>query len=62
MAIQAPDIWLTYEEMEVLLESIHVYSRTADGKRCSSGQCVFLREKLLLLKRDGSALRIYPSR
>jgi len=62
MPIHGPDIWLTYEEMEILLESIHVYSRTADGKRCSSGQCDFLRDKLLLLKRDGSALRIYPSR
>ena len=59
MAIQAPDIWLTYEEMEVLLESIHIYSQTADGKRCSSGQCVFLREKLLQARLNGSALRIY---
>ena len=59
MAIQAPDIWLTYEEMEILLESIRAYSRTADGKRCSSGQCVFLREKLVQAKLNGSALRVY---
>lgn len=59
MAIQTPDVWLTYEEMEILLDSIHVYSRTADGKRCSSGQFVFLREKLLLARRNGSALRVY---
>ena len=62
MSIHGPDIWLTYEEIEVLLESIHAYSRTADNKRCSSGQCDFLRDKLLLLKRDGSTLRMYPSR
>ena len=59
MAIQTPDIWLTYEEMEILLESIHTYASTSAGKRCSSGQCLFLREKLVQAKLNGLALRVY---
>ena len=59
MAIQAPDIWLTYEEMEILLDSIHAYASTSAGKRCSSGQCDFLQAKLSQAKLNGSALRVY---
>ena len=55
------DVWMAPDELELLLESIHAYAHSNDGKR-RSGRLAFLREKLVQVKLNGSALRVYPSR
>ena len=55
-----PDVWMAPDELELLLESIHAYAHSNDGKR-RSGRLAFLREKIVQVKLNGSALRVYPS-
>lgn len=60
MPIHGQEQWLAPDEMELLLEALHSYSRSSDGKR-HSGRLTWLREKLVFAKREGAALRLYQS-
>ena len=52
--------WLCPDEMELILEAIHAFKTTNDGKR-HSGRLAWIRSKLVRAKLDGAAIRCYNS-
>ena len=51
------DILISSDELEIILEALHVYRETNDGRR-NAGRITWTREKLVQFKREAAALRV----
>jgi hypothetical protein len=58
--VQSDTEWLCPDEMELILEAIHAFKATNDGKR-HSGRLAWIRSKLVRAKLDGVNIRCYNS-
>ncbi len=58
MAIHDRSEWLSPDEMELVLESLHSYRSTRDGMR-HSGRLTWIREKFVRCKVERLPIRFY---
>jgi hypothetical protein len=58
--VQPDTEWLCPDEMELLLEAIHAFKATNDGRR-HSGRLAWIRSKLVRAKLEGVNVRCYNS-
>jgi hypothetical protein len=58
--VQTDTEWLCPDEMELILEAVHAFKATNDGRR-HSGRLAWIRSKLVRAKLDGVNIRCYNS-